>query len=272
MKTDWPKSFLEWRDGDTLNISVPFTWLLPAVQQRIDQRTFDAPKRIRVGGPAVALMPDYLKAAEVGGEIAGVLQRFNPQATRTTVGCPRRCPFCAVPKVEGSFAELADWPDGPIICDNNLLRASIAHFDRVCDRLERWGWADFNQGLDARYMTRYHADRLKRIGHVKVRMALDNQAVMPAWEQAFKHLRDSGIARAEIGSYVLCAFDSGPDDAWDRCYWVEMHGTKAYPMWYHPLYCLDKNAVTREQAEMGWNDYQRRKLMQWFYKHKNAVA
>jgi len=219
----------------------------------------------------VALMPWYLHGAEVGGEIPGVLQRYNAEATRTTVGCPRRCPFCAVPKVEGEFRELSDWPDGPIICDNNLLRASVEHFDRVCDKLEKWGWADFNQGLDARFMTGHHTERIKRIGEVRVRMALDNVGVMPAWDKAFANLRAAGISRRNIGSYVLVGFDSDPSDAWRRCAWVEAHGALAYPMWYHDLDCIEKNRVTPKQASLGWRDHERRKIMQWFYQHKRAV-
>ena len=29
--------------------------------------------------------------------------------------------------------------------------------------------------------------------------------------------------------------------------------------------------MTPEQAEGGWTDYERRKIMQWFYQHKEAV-
>ena len=43
------------------------------------------------------------------------------------------------------------------------------------------------------------------------------------------------------------------------------------PMWFHRLDQLEKNIVTDDQAELGWNDYERRKIMQWFYKHKKAV-
>lgn len=274
MKTrdSWPKAFLEWREGDTLFLSVPFTWELPAVANRIIQRTFDQPKRIRVGGPAVNLVPRYLDGlgAEVGGSLPGVLQKYNPEATRTTVGCPRKCPFCAVPKTEGSFRELKDWPDLPILIDNNLLKASTPHLDRVFSRLEKWGRADFNQGLDPRLLDGYHASRMKRIGKCYLRLSLDDAAVKPAWERAYEHLRAAGIAKHSIGSYVLVGFKSGVEDAWDRCRWVEAHGTKPFPMWYHPLDVLEKNTLTGDQLAHGWNDQERRRIMQWFYQHKEA--
>lgn len=274
MRYDWPKSFIEWRDGDTLNISVPFTWELPAVKGRVLQMTFDQPKRIRVGGPAVRLMPDYLAGlpCEVGGDLSGVLQRFNPEATRTTRGCPNACRFCAVPRIEGAFAELSDWPDLPILCDNNLLDASDAHFDRVCDRLEKWGWADFNQGLDPRLLTAHHAERIKRIGKVTVRLALDHQGTKDRWASAFQRLRHVGFAKAKIASYVLVGFDSDPAECWERCEWVEMYGALACPMWFHELDALDRNQVTKKQADLGWNDYERRRIMQWYYRHKKVTA
>jgi len=273
MKTDWPKSFIEWRDGDTLNISVPFTWDLLEVGFRIQQMTLDPPKRVRVGGPAVRLMPNYFRGlhVEVGGDLPGVLQRFNPQATQTTRGCVNRCDFCAVPKTEGVMVELPDWPDLPIVCDNNLLAASDAHFDKVCDHLERHGWADFNQGLDCRLLNDHHALRLKRIGDVKVRLALDHAGTKPKWDRAFETLRRAGIAKRRIASYVLVGFDSDPAECWERCEWVTGQGVHACPMWFHPLNAMVRNFVTNEQKAIGWTDYERRRLMQWFYRHKKAV-
>jgi hypothetical protein len=207
----------------------------------------------------------------VGGDLPGVLQRHNPQATRTTRGCPNHCPYCAVPLIEGAFEELGDWPDQPVLCDNNLLAASYDHFDRVCDRLERHGWADFNQGLDPRLLTEYHAKRIKRIGDVVCRLALDGQWTKPMWDRAFGYLRGVKIQKAKIASYVLVGFNSDPADAWERCKWVEDHGTHACPMWFHPLDAMRRNAVTQEQYDLGWNDYERRRIMQWFYRHKKAV-
>ena len=66
-------------------------------------------------------------------------------------------------------------------------------------------------------------------------------------------------------------FTSDPQEAWDRCQFIEAHGVKAMPQWFHALDQLEHNVVTERQAALGWNDYERRKVMQWFYKHKHAV-
>lgn len=152
-KHNWHVGVLTWEDADALCISVVFTWHLPAVRKYADSLRH---RRVRIGGPAVALMPQFLFGcgAEIGGNYPGVLQRFNPLATRTSIGCIRDCEFCSVPIIEGAptlaqfgrrQVELSDWPDLPVIADNNLLANSIAHFDRVCDRLEKHEWCDFNK-------------------------------------------------------------------------------------------------------------------------------
>ena len=61
------------------------------------------------------------------------------------------------------------------------------------------------------------------------------------------------------------------DEAWKRCEFVKSFGIKVLPMWFHPLDALEKNGVTKKQKSLGWNDYERRKIMQWFYKYRKAV-
>lgn len=259
-----------------LKVSVPFTWNLPEVKKVIRRGSL-AHDHYIVGGPALDLMPDFfagLDRVEVGHDEYGILQRINPEATRTTLGCIRKCRFCAIGtgKVEaGGMRELPDWPDLPVLIDNNLLAATRAHFDKVIARLRRHGWADFNQGLDARLLTDYHAQAIASIGRPVVRLALDSKAVQPTWEKAFSMLRAAGIALARIRSYVLIGFDTEPAEAWERCRWIEGHGVKPLPMWFHALDALKGNAVSERQAALGWDDYERRKIMQWFYQHKNAV-
>jgi len=152
---DWPKKAFYWIKDRILHVSIPFAWELPKVRQCFQQRSMFWDHAL-VGGPAVELIPDYFADFDfvsIGHEMPGMLQKINPLATKTTIGCINRCRFCAVPKIEGKFKELDDWPDLPIICDNNLLASSQPHFDRVIDRLKKHEWADFNQGLDARLLT-----------------------------------------------------------------------------------------------------------------------
>lgn len=268
----WPADIIEWADAETGYLSIPFTWLLPEAQRRVRQRDLFA-RRWIVGGPAVRLMPDYdLSPAVIGGDLPGVLQRVNRAATRTTVGCMRRCEFCAVRAIEGGFRELPDWPDGYLLCDSNLLAASMAHFERVIERLERRGVADFNQGLDARLLTAEHARAIRRIRKPICRLALDHDSDREAWADAVDRLRTAGIPKRAIRSYVLIGFDGTAEQDLDRCRYVESFGIKALPMWYHRLDALTRNAVTEDQRAMGWSPRKRREVMCWYYYHRTLEA
>lgn len=282
MKIDhiWRSGILTWDDGDAVCISVVFTWNLPMARKYAEAMGH---RKVRIGGPAVEIMPEFLFGvrAEVGGDYPGVLQRFNQFATRTSLGCPRKCKFCGVPKVAAKRAiELSgkpimpfnDWPDLPVIADDNLLYTPLAHFDRVCDRLEKHDWCDFNQGTDARLVSDYHAERFARLKRPMIRMALDSMSYSDSWERALGRLLRAGIAKSRIRTYCIMAFGTSPDECWKTCEFVEKHGIKPLPMWFHELDALERNIVTERQKQLGWNDYERRRLMQWFYQHKKAVA
>lgn len=237
---DWPKGPTTWIEGRTLRVSVPFTWNLPHVRAGLRQRSFFW-DRAEVGGPAVDLLPGFFAGLDhvaVGHDCPGVLQRVNPDATRTTTGCTRRCDFCGIGtgKIEpGGLRELDDWPNRPVLCDNNLLAASDAHVERVLARLIGLGVADFNQGLDARLLRREHAEMISRIKAPMVRLALDRDGIREEWEAAFGLLRSSGLALNKIRSYCLVGHRDDPDEAWARLEWVKSHGVDPLPMWFTGL-------------------------------------
>jgi hypothetical protein len=272
MGIDWPKKYITWIEKRTLFVSVPFTWNLPEVRAKLEQICWDWDNAI-VGGPAVYLMPEFFEGldnVEIGYEMPGVLQRVKSSATRTTAGCIRKCRFCAVPGNEGKLIELEDWPDLPNICDNNILAASEKHLEKVFDRLEKHNEVDFEQGVDARLIDEYRAERIGRL-NVMCRLALDGMKYAESWERAFLLLRKNKIPLSRIRSYCIIGFDTDPAEAWERCKWIEGFKIKPLPMWFHSLDCLRKNEVSEHQKSIGWNDYERRKIMQWFYQHKKAT-
>ena len=279
-KTDraFPRGSTRWLgEQGTLFVSVPFTWNLPTLRRLLNNADIYV-DHIVVGGPAIRLMPRYFEdcpwITTDLGDLPGVMQKVNPYATKTSTGCVRTCEFCAVPKTEGALKELDDWPDLPIITDNNLLACSLPHFDRVMDRLENHQGVDFNQGLDARLLTQYHAERiaLLKIAKRGVRLALDNASIqsVDTWSTAYAYLRMSGVARRNISSYALIGFDSDPPEAWARCLLIEKTKSRVLPMWFHELDAMKANQVTEKQKALGWDDYERRRIMQWFYQHKKA--
>lgn len=240
----WSKRFLEWTDEDTKTayLSVVFTWDLPEAYMRaiwLRQMGYT----VLAGGPAVELMPDYLRDAVVyrGVIIPDVLSRHNPLATFTSRGCIRKCPFCAVWRTEGELWELDDWPVRPIVCDNNLLACSRKHFDRVIDRLRPLRGVDFNQGLDARLLTKYHADRLAELDCI-VRLAFDSVTYENAFLRAYANLRSARIPKHRIRVYVLVGFDDTPENALYRLKVVTGLGIDPNPMRYNPLDTLVRDS------------------------------
>jgi len=243
----WSKTMLEWTEGSTLFLSIVFSWQLPQAMERITQPKFGETKFV-VGGPAVKLNPDYLKNwATYGNDIPGMLQKHNPNATRTSLGCVRNCAFCAVPKTEGKLKELSDWPVLPVVCDNNLLACSRKHFDDVIDKLKRLDWCDFNQGLDARLLTQYHADRLAELKSPCIRLAWDNIKDERCLLSAITRLRKAGIPKRLIRCYVLIGFNDTPEDALYRLETLRFSvGINPNPMRYQPLDSTKRNEYVGE--------------------------
>jgi len=104
-----------------------------------------------------------------------------------------------------------------------------------------------------------------------VRLSLDNLSYLNQWNEALDILLRRGIAKRNISSYAIIGFNSDPSDAWARCEGIEKEGVRALPMWFHELDAMKPNTVTEKQKALGWSDYERRRIMQWFYQHKKAV-
>lgn len=247
----WSKRMIEWVDDDREEafLSVVFTWDLPNAYQRAVWLSAMG-YRVWAGGPAVDLIPDYLMAvAQCNRQEIDVLSKHNPLATFTSRGCIRRCAFCAVWRTEGELRELSNWPVRPIICDNNLLATSRPHFDRVIDSLKPLSGIDFNQGLDARLLTKYHADRLAELDCM-VRLAFDSVSYESHFMAAFETLRLAGIPKHRIRVYVLVGFDDTPEDALYRLRTVSKLGILPNPMRYNPLNTMQRDSYVGP----GWTN------------------
>ena len=256
----WSKRFVERRNTHTADLSVVFTWDLPEAYQRavwLRQLGYD----VRAGGPAIALMPDYLAdVATCNGDGVDALPWHNPDATFTSRGCIRRCPFCAVPRIEGNLRELDDWPVRPIVCDNNLLACSAAHFDRVVDRLKPLAGVDFNQGLDARLMTKHHAERLAELDCM-VRLAFDSVSYESSFMRGYELLRKAGFPKRRIRVYVLVGFRDTPEDALYRLRLVSGLGIDPDPMRYNPLDTMRRDSYVGP----NWSDAELGRYVRYWY-------
>lgn len=258
---NWSTGYLQWHHGDTVYISATFSWQL---QQAYANATFWAAEgnHVVAGGPAVDYQPAFLAhVADCSRSLPDAIARHNPNATFTTRGCIRQCPFCAVPTIEGPFHEIPDFTPRPIVCDNNFLASSQTHFDRVIDALKPLSGIDFNQGLDARLLTKYHANRLAELDTQCIRLAWDTLAYESAFRNAWNTLRHAGFAKRHIRAYVLFNFTDTPQDALYRfrTIWRDL-GSYPWPQRYQPLDTPKKNTYVAP----NWTPYLLQKFTRYW--------
>lgn len=255
----WGNGIIDWEEGNNAYLSVVFSWQLPQAYQRAAWYKAMG-HRVRAGGPAVAFNPAYLAGvAEVGLTYPDAVAKHNPKATFTQRGCIRKCSFCIVPEIE-TMGELDDWPVRPIVCDNNFLACSDVHFNRVIDRLKPLKTVDFNQGLDARLLTKERANRLAEIDMKVVRLAWDNTGMERAYLRAVQLLIDAGFAKNVLRTYALIGFMDTQEDALYRLETIRDLGIWPNPMRYQPLDSLRKNSY----AGPHWTDTELKRFMRYW--------
>lgn len=181
----WSKGIVEWIEGDTVFLSVVFTWDIEEAWRRTyfyDQLGY----QVKVGGPGVYVKTpareSIAEIATIGGSIPDVVARHNPNATFASRGCPVGCWFCIVPSMEGrDFTVIDDFPVRPILCDNNLSALPEDFQDHIISRYlqTETPLLDANSGFEPRTFTRDVFERWRRINKGPWRFALDDQGDLP---------------------------------------------------------------------------------------------
>lgn len=253
----------DWTNGKTAFISVVFSWNIQDAYQKAIWYKAQGYK-VAVGGPALAIswqmFNDVADILGIENGVSDAIAIHNPQATFTSRGCIRNCPFCIVPKSEGGLVELNDFPIRPIVCDNNFLATSQKHFDRVIDKLKPLKQVDFNQGLDARLLTKYHANRLAELDLKLVRLAWDYIGMEAQWMKSFEILRSAGFTARKIQSYVLFNFNDTPADTLYRLEKIKSLGARPNPMRYQPLDTLKRNSYIHP----NWTDGELKRFQRYW--------
>lgn len=147
---DPPMFFLP--DEQPVMVSVTFTWDIQ-IALRLQKAWKSYYQNVSIGGPAFD---------DPGGEfIPGLF--IKEGVTFTSRGCNRHCPWCLVPRREGTIRELVIKP-GHIIQDNNLLFCSRKHIESVFEMLsEQKRAASFNGGIDIRLLKPWHRQLFESI-------------------------------------------------------------------------------------------------------------
>lgn len=188
------------------------------------------------------LLPDYSLVPEWN-------KKSGASIVFSSRGCIRTCPFCAVPALEGKISSSKPtikhlvWPGHKriIFFDNNFFAGP--YWEKILDDVEELQLrVDFNQGIDARLISRRIAKRISRLSLDKViRISYDYHGMGPHVKKAIELLKSEGISGKSILVYALYNFTDDPQNFYDRMKDILSWGAVCYPMRYEPLRTLYKN-------------------------------
>jgi hypothetical protein len=155
----------------------------------------------------------------------------------TTRGCPNRCRFCAVHRIEPDYVDYvplipqirsADMAHGErqnlVLLDNNILASrqtekilkeiADAGFPRGARRNNRKRIVDFNQGLDSRLITQRNARLLSHICLAPVRLAFDSDTQRKPYRDAVRVMAENGFT--SFTTYLMYNFLESPSSFYER--------------------------------------------------------
>ncbi len=134
---------------------------------------------------------------------------------RFTRGCPNRCPWCVVPKMDGNevrhVADLRDFWDGQRVVrllDDNIM-ADADEFCRDCGQLSDAGVHVIWEALDIRLVTDQTAKALATVKQEKsIHFAWDGHSQDDAIGRGIETLSKNGIKPWRLMFYVLVGFNT----------------------------------------------------------------
>lgn len=151
-----------------------------------------------------------------------------------TRGCPRKCPWCVVPKKEGAIRpywdidRVANGHKKVILMDNNILAAGDYCRQQLQKIIDRGYIVDFNQALDARLVTDEYAALLAKmhwLDHNRIRLGCDTTAQIDQCERAISMIEGYGFR----GEFFLYTMIGGGKNDLQECYnrihhwWLRNH-------------------------------------------------
>ncbi len=240
---------------------------------RIIRGLINKPYDIGLKGRCVIdhLIPDYQILKDIDYEYS-MQEAYIGYATR---GCPNRCAFCAVNRIEPEFIDYVPLKRqvrgieeiyGPkkdlLLLDNNVLASRQFKkiikdildlgFEKGANFNNRLRCLDFNQGIDARLLNKSKMKLLAKTAIRPLRIAFDSISMKDTYISAVRLASENGVAN--LSNYVLYNYLDTPQDFYKRLkiniQLNEQLGKKIYsfPMKYIPL-----NAKNRSYVGKHWN-------------------
>ena len=172
------------------------------------------------------IMPDY-----------SLYPSFTYAIGRFTLGCPNRCPWCVVPKMDGNdvrhVADLADFWDGQKIVrllDDNIM-ADADEFCRDCEQLHDANVHVIWEALDIRLVTDETAAALATVKQSKsIHFAWDGHGQDNSIVQGIETLKRHGIKPWRLMFYVLVGFNTSREYDMHRIMTLHKLGANPFVM------------------------------------------
>lgn len=185
------------------------------------------------------LPPDYkiLEQIENNGFEYAYTDAYLGYSTR---GCVHKCEFCAVKTFEPKYIPYIDIKSivnnikksesgekqNLLLMDNNVLASP--KFDKIIDDIKEIGFfkgatygktkrkriVDFNQGLDARFLTESKMKRLAEIPLEPMRIAFDDINLKKVYVNAVRLAHEFG--QVNMSNYILYNYNDTPEDFYER--------------------------------------------------------
>ncbi|RCX21108.1 hypothetical protein DFR58_101318 [Anaerobacterium chartisolvens] len=217
----------------------------------------------------------------------------NAYIAYATRGCIRKCPFCAVPTIEPCFSPYIDIKQqidyirtnfgemkDLVLLDNNVLASE--NFNEIIDDIKKAGfykgacleykkngrtirtkrYVDFNQGIDARLLTKNKCKKLSEIAIKPLRIAFDHadKKSVDLYKAKIRMAASYGIEH--LSNYVLFNFEDSPEDLYNRLLVnadlneeFREQGSNSrifsFPMKYSPV--RGTNSLDRKYIGVKWN-------------------
>jgi len=226
------------------------------------------------------LPPDY---ELIDPQIYAINDTFYAYTTR---GCINKCGWCGVPSIEPKYVDYIDikpminslreqYGDKPVLklMDNNVLASKNLH--KIVDDLITLGYGrgqftksipkrskiiDFNQGLDASFLTDKRMKLLSQLNIKPMRIAFDRVQEKDQYVHALEIAHEYGVP--EFSNYMLFNFNDTPRDLYERLMvnirlnekWLKgkLSGKiYSYPMRYAPINDIKGNGSNKERESLS---------------------
>ncbi len=175
--------------------------------------------------------------------------------TFTSRGCPNKCSYCSVWRIESKPLLVENWRDHIVdekpcamLSDNNLSATPTEHLYEVIDFLaKKKKKVIFDNGFDVKHITEEMAHRLGKVKYTRsgMRTAFDRIEEDGVFQKAVEMLKAGGVAKSQILAYCLFNFTDTPKEAYYRMGECKRLGIRPYPQQYTPL----NQAVDRRHAK-----------------------